>query len=43
MPKLVKTKKGYKVVNKHTGKTISTYSGKGAHQKAKAKVKKGYC
>lgn len=42
MPKLVKTKGGYKVVDKYTGKTIKTFRGVGARTKAQARVRKGY-
>jgi len=42
MPKAVKVKGGYKVVNKHTGKTISRFFGKGAKAKADKLAAKGY-
>jgi len=42
MPKIVKTKSGYNVVSKHTGKVMARYTGKGAYGKAKGRVAKGY-
>ncbi len=42
MPKAVKIKGGYKVVNKYTGKTMHTYKGKDAEKKARKIVRAGY-
>ena len=42
MPKAVKVKGGYKVINKHTGKQIAKFYGKGAEAKAKKLATKGY-
>jgi len=42
MPKAVKIKGGWKVVNKYTGKTLHTYKANNAKRKALAQVKNSY-
>ena len=42
MPRLVKTKGGYSVVHKITGKTIRRFTGKDAYKRAKKLVALGY-
>jgi len=42
MPKMVKTKGGYKVIHKQTGQTLHKFTGKDAYSKAYKIVKAGY-
>ncbi len=42
MPKAVKIKGGWKVINKYTGKTLHTYRSNNAKRKAQAQVKNSY-
>jgi len=42
MPKAIKIKGGWKVVNKYTGKTLHTYKANNAKRKAHQMVKNSY-
>tara|TARA_B100001245_G_scaffold235348_1_gene222909 strand:- start:304 stop:486 length:183 start_codon:yes stop_codon:yes gene_type:complete len=42
MPKAVKIKGGWKVINKYTGKQLHKFTGNDAKRKAESAVRKGY-
>ena len=42
VPKAVKVKGGWKVVNKHTGRQLHKFTGNDAKRKAQSAVRKGF-